>query len=194
MVRIVFVFLVAIVIAGCSGSGNGNSGSNNFSRPLHLGPGTAPSLASLDAVTTHDDVSISYGQAPDQSALSTSYLISYLRADADNDYDSTGGPGVGVIRRFDTPPVVRVAEGASAELIQQVSNVIHAINAALPNDWQLTFSRTPAPVQADHNIEAPDGEIHVHFSSRTEWPSVIQDTGASGFAPSYLICLDVFAK
>ena len=193
MTRIFVVILLAIGMLGCGGGGGsggsaGGSGNTNFSRMLQIGPGTAPAPSALDPVANHEGVSVSYGQAPDASALSQSYLLSYLRADADDDYDNTGRSDAGMIRRFYAPPVVRVAEGTAPELVQQVANVVRAINLALPNDWQLTFSRTPAPVQADSSVRAPEGEIHVHFSSRTEWPAELQD--AAGFAPTYYRCLD----
>lgn len=191
MTRTLVVILLAIGVLGCAGGGGG-SGNSNFSRTLQIGPGTAPASSALDAVASHGEVSVSYGQAPDASALSASYLVSYLRADADDDYDNTFVNVRGFIRRFAAPPVVRVAEGAVPELVQQVANVVRAINAALPNDWQLTFSRTPAPVQADSSVRAPEGEIHVHFSSRTEWPAEHQ--GVAGFAPTYFRCLDISCR
>ena len=191
MTRILVVILLATGVLGCAGGGGG-SGNRNFSRTLQIGPGTAPASSALDAVANHDQVSVSYGQAPDASALSVSYLVSYLRADADDDYDNTGGTGHGIIRRFAAPPVVRVADVAAPELVRQVANVVRAINAALPNDWQLTFSRTPASVPADSHVWAPEGEIHVHFSSRTQWPAEQQD--AAGYARTYYRCLDISCR
>ena len=187
MTRILVVILLAFGVLGCAGGGGG-SGNSNFSRMLQIGPGTPPASSALAAVASHGEVSVSYGQVPDASALNVSYLVSYLRADADDDYDNTPGNVRGVIRRFAAPPVVRVAEGAAPELVGQVANVVGAINAALPNDWQLAFSRTPAPVQADPSVRVAEGEIHVHFSSRTEWPAELQEV--AGFAQSYYRCLD----
>ena len=168
MTRIILAILIAFGISGCGGGGSGN-------------------VPRSDGFENLEELSVSYSQMPDSSALSASYLVSYLRSDADDDYENSGGELAGSIQKYERPPTVRVAADTPPVLVDQVANVVREINAALPNNWQLTFSSTPAPRQPDHTIEPPAGEIHVQFSSRTEW-GIFQD--AAGFSQIVYQCVD----
>ena len=183
MTRILLAILIAFGISGCGGGGGGSSG--NFSGSHGIGP-RPPLQSAPDATADHGEVSVSYGQTQDPSALGAPYLVSYLRADADDDYENSDRAHTGRIQKFDAPPTVRVAAGTPPELITEVANVVRDINAALPNSWQLAFSTTPAPAQPDHAIEPPVGEIHVQFSSRRHW-QVHQDR--AGFAQTFFQCI-----
>lgn len=65
-----------------------------------------------------------------------------------------------------TPPVVRVASGATSRQIGQVRRAVEIINSALPRDWQMTFD--PTPRQEDQPFGRGtvwyDGEIVVNYA------------------------------
>ena len=92
----------------------------------------------------------------------------------------------GLLLRFGgEPPTVYVAEGTRPELVDETVRAVQAINAALPEDWQLGFSRQPATAA---NIANPDGKIVVRFALQIEWPrGIASPTGKDvGVAlPSY---------
>ena len=95
-----------------------------------------------------------------RDGTSASELLRYLRADA-------GGTGGQVRRWGNTPPTVRMVEGAATDNDWvETLMAVRLINSVLPPDWQLRFSDEAA---------APDGEvdpgfIEVAFTRRENWP------------------------
>ena len=174
MMRLVFAILVTFGISGCGGGGSSSG----------IGP-SPPSLTAPDATENHGEISVSYGQTPDPSALGVSYLASYLTSDANDDYADSALAGR--IQKFETPPTIRVAAGTPPELVAEVARVVKEINTALPNNWQIHFSKSPAPVELQSDMEPEEGEIHVQFSSREEWETV---DDAAGLATRYYGCID----
>ena len=138
---------------------------------LHVGSDAAAATDQLLPVAAHGDAAVFFGPVPD--GLGAAELIAYLQADAaslaedgQDDMDDPLLPG-GLFLRFQSaPPTVRVAEGAPAELIDEAVRVVQLINAALPREWQLQFSREPAPAGT---FGAPDGEILVEFAAQENW-------------------------
>ena len=75
----------------------------------------------------------------------------------------------GLVFRFAaTPPIVRIAEGTSPELLDETVRVVQAINAALPREWQLRFGPQPPPAKAHGPL---DREILVTFAPQEDWPA-----------------------
>ena len=140
-------------------------------------------VTSSDLDTSRNKASVSglswisrFGYVTDGVGRET--VTSYLQEDAGQNTNSSFPDGF--LARFGaTPPIVRVAVGTSPELISEAVRAIQLINAALPGDWQLRFSALPAPAETDR---PPDGEIHVEFAAREDWPSRITQEGNYGMA------------
>ena len=113
----------------------------------------------LDRLSDRDGVIVSYG------TLDEGYdrldVIAYLLA-----FESPAYPGVST---FAEPPVIRLAEGTSAEFTDHTLHAVRQINAALPAAARLQISDKPAPPRSD---TVPDGEIFVDFiESKAYWPN-----------------------
>ena len=107
----------------------------------------------------HGVALIAHGEV--MSRVSRAELVRYLEADA--------ADGIGAVERWgDTPPTVRIAAGASQEMVEQTRIVVNLLNGSLPNDWQLTFDPTPVPAsegEAHHS-----GYITITFAETFDWP------------------------
>ena len=140
---------------------------------IHVGPDVAPEADALPETTVHGDARIAYGSV--QDGIGAAELIAYLEADAASLRDEQTGDGMAVdlipggllLRFIDTPPTVYVADRTPPALIDETVRAVQAINAALPKDWQLRFSRDPATAD---NIGSPEGKILVRFALQIEWP------------------------
>ena len=158
---------------------------------LHVGADVAAPADALQQAAVHGDATVSHGRV--QDGVGAAELIAYLRADAtsylqEQAEDDASGElfPEGLLLRFGgEPPTVYVAEGTRPELVDETVRAVQAINAALPEDWQLGFSRQPATAA---NIANPDGKIVVRFALQIEWPrGIASPTGKDvGVAlPSY---------
>ena len=158
---------------------------------IHVGADVAPPAGSLQEAVRHGETGVSYGTV--QDGIGAAELIAYLEADAAAFLDEEAEDGTsedffdeGQLLRFGGgPPTVYVADGTPPTLIDETVRVVQAINAALPQDWQLRFSRDPATAA---NIDNPDGKILVRFALQIEWPrGFVSPTGKDvGLAvPSY---------
>ena len=137
---------------------------------LHVGADVGPSRASLTAGIAHRGVSTSAGVVMD--GIGRAELLAYLRADAAE--SSNPGYADGYLSAFGaTPPVVRVAVGATPAMISDTVRAVQLINAALPSNWQLGFSAVSVPAGLDIS-ELSDGEIHVEFAPHADWPDRIK--------------------
>ncbi len=140
---------------------------------IHVGADVGAGADALTEVARHGDAQVSFGSVRD--GVGAAELIAYLEADAAS-YLSPEDAGTGVdlfpeglLLRFGaTPPTVRVADGTPPALIDEAVRAVQAINAALPQDWQLGFSPDPAPAGT---MEAADGEILIRFAPQEDWPS-----------------------
>ena len=130
---------------------------------VHIGADVAPPGGAAFQSGRHGAVAIFYGVAHD--GVGAEELHAYLTADArllTNEHYPDG-----YTRRFGAnPPVVRVAKGATPDLIGETVRAIQLINASLPNDWRLRVSDEPGPRDL---FRPADGEILVEFSALEEW-------------------------
>ena len=134
---------------------------------VHVGPLISiPQSDSFSTVAEHEGISIRHG--PRQDGVGADALISYLAHDARLE---------GMIKRFgDTPPTVRVVEGATPMMIGDAAEVVKAINSALPIGWQLRFSGDPALSIA----EPVEGEILIAFQDGND--TSLLPSGQEGIA------------
>ena len=160
---------------------------------IHVGADVAAAPDGLPEAARHGETRIAHGTVTD--GVGAAELIAYLEADAaslqedDEDDGMTVDfiPGGLLLRFAATPPTVYVADGTPPELVDETVRAVQAINAALPKDWQLGFSRDPATAD---NTDSPDGKIVVRFALQIEWPrGFVSPTGKDvGVAiPSYSI-------
>ena len=133
---------------------------------IHVGADVGAGTDALTQVVQHGGAQVHFGLVRD--GIGAGELIAYLEADADS-YQSPEDEGMeGMLLRFGaTPPTVRVADGTPPALVDETVRAVQAINAALPQDWQLQFSLDPAPAGT---LEAADGEILIQFAPQEDWP------------------------
>ena len=143
------------------------------SNALHVGADVTPPADALVQAALHGDARVFHGAV--QDGVGANELIAYLQADATllQDGDEEDGTGdvtiveIPLLRFRTLPPTVYVAEGTSPALVDETVRAVQAINAALPENWQLRFSREPA---TEANIGDPEGKILVRFALQIEWP------------------------
>ncbi len=138
---------------------------------IHVGADVAPPADALPQAARHGDARVFHGSV--QDGVGAAELIAYLEADTTlpPTGEEDGMPAdtiieVPLLRFRSDPPTVYVADGTPPALVDETVRVVQAINAALPQDWQLRFSPDPAPAGA---IEAPEGEILVTFARQEDW-------------------------
>ena len=139
---------------------------------IHVGADVAPPADALPQAATHGDARVFHGSV--QDGVGAAELIAYLEADTTlpPTGEEDGMPAdtiieVPLLRFRSDPPTVYVADGTPPALVDETVRAVQAINAALPQDWQLRFSRDPATAD---NIGSPDGNILVRFALQIEWP------------------------
>ena len=96
-----------------------------------------------------------------RDAQSASEVLRYLRADADSN------PNNHLRRWGDTPPTVRLVDGATADDMRDTMNAVRLLNSALPASWQLRVDTTLAARDGALN----PGFIEVAFDPRETWPT-----------------------
>ena len=151
----------------------------NLHGMLHVGADVAAPVEQLPPSANHGETRVSHGMLRD--GVGAAQLIAYLQADAvslqatdEDNMDDQLLPGGQLLRFGAMPPIVRVVEGASAELVDETVRVVQSINAALPRDWQLGFSTDAAPTDTPGPL---DGEILVTFAEQEDWPSEARPPG-----------------
>ena len=134
-----------------------------FEDRVHIGADVAPPGGVTFQSGRHGAVAVSYGVSHD--GVGPEELRTYLQADARllaNEHYPDG-----YTRRFgDNPPVVRVAKGATPDLIGETVRAVQLINASLPRDWRLRVSDELGPSDM---FRPADGEILVEFAALEEW-------------------------
>ena len=199
VVALLLFVTIVITTAGCGGGGGGSGGSVSPELPIplpepepepsqtpslasqapivdvdgsiHIGADVAPPRASLTAVDTVRGVGLSAGHVRD--GLGMEEVLAYLTADAEF-WARVYYPDGFIVRFGLTPPIVRVVEDATPDMISDTVRAVQLINASLPHDWRLRFSATLAPA----DVEGPDeGEILVRFLPYAEWPDDITVPG-----------------
>ena len=139
---------------------------------LHIGADIAPPAGALPNIAMYGDADISHGTIGD--GVGAAEMLAYLEADAltYGGADEAESPDVtvfpdGLVIRFAAlPPTIRVADGASVALIDETVRVVQAINAALPQEWQLGFDPEPVPAGT---TDVTNGEILVTFARQADW-------------------------
>ena len=139
---------------------------------LHIGADIAPPAGALPNIAMHGDADISHGTIRD--GVGAAEMLAYLEADAltyggadeAESPDVTAFPDGLVIRFAALPPTVRVEEGTSVALIDETVRVVQAINAALPQGWQLGFDPEPIPAGT---TALTDGDILATFARQADW-------------------------
>ena len=181
----------ALALAACADQDTETTGADVSSLPLqtpqlagqapivaleavtHVGADVGAGADALTQVARHGDAQVSFGSVRD--GIGAGELIAYLEADSLPPESGGGEYGmpadtiieVPLLRFSIDPPTVRVADGTLPALIDETVRVVQAINAALPQDWQLEFSSDPAPAGT---MEAADGEILIQFAPQENWP------------------------
>ncbi len=147
-----------LALVACGGGGGGMSATGSIERPqMPRAPATRP-------VVTHDGVAVGYGTRKDgvTGATLAGFLTHHRRTDSPYSEGQLWHPS--------TPPVVRVASGATPQYIQEVREAVEIINRVLPPDWQMTFD--PTPRQEDqpfgHGTVWYPGEITVNYAPSEE--------------------------
>lgn len=149
--RLAFAAAVALALAACGGGGGGGSATGSIDRP------PPPPVA------THGGVAVGYGTRKDgvPGAKLAGFLTHHQRTDSP--YNTSGE----IERWGSTPPVVRVASGATAQYVGEVRRAVEIVNSALPPDWQMTFD--PTPRQEDQPFGRGtvwyEGEIVVNYAN-----------------------------
>ena len=105
---------------------------------------------------SHDGADVGHLRLRD--GTSASELLRYLRADASY-------RNVNKVRRWASPPTVRLAEGASEKDVFDTLMAVRLINSSLPADWQLRFDETPSGSSGRHDT----GIIKVSVTPRENW-------------------------
>ena len=130
---------------------------------VHVGADVAATDDTAFRSGRHGAVAVSYGVADD--GVGAEELRAYLTADASSLTNEQYPDGYA--RRFGAdPPIVRVAEGATREMIGETVRAVQLINASLPYDWRLRISADPGP---DDLFRPDDGEVLVEFAALEEW-------------------------
>ena len=139
---------------------------------IHVGADVAASAGGLQQAALHGATAVFHGSVLD--GIGADEVIAYLKADAaslqnpEEDGAEVDLIPEGLLLRFGTvPPTVRVVDGTAPALIDETVRAVQAINAALPQDWQLAFSRELAPAGT---VTPSDGEILVVFAREEDWP------------------------
>ena len=182
---------VALALSACAERMDGSSVSDSPALPLqtplqarqapillletahHVGADVAAPADALTQVAIHGDARVFHGSV--QDGVGAAELIAYLEADSSlpqsgEEYGMAPDTIIEVpLLRFRAdPPTVHVADGTPPALVDETVRAVQAINAALPQDWQLGFSPDPAPAGT---LEPADGQIHVTFARQEDWPT-----------------------
>ena len=146
---------------------------------LHIGLDIAPSTDDLEEVTTRSDTAILHGATADGTDADT--LIAYLTDDARN--NTAPNDDERYIRRFASPPTVRIADNADQHITHLTVRALQIINAALPRDWQLELHPTPGPSANAAHPNPPINEILIQFAAKADWPpGFFNNTPIPGYA------------
>ena len=143
----------------------------------HVGAAAAPPTDALPPAINHGAVSVHHGELPNPvtRAQLVAYLhddaLAYVRADAEAGYDEQLFPDGLLLRFAADPPLVRVADGTPAELVDEAVRVVQILNMALPRDWQIGFGDEPGTA----GTTDPDpSEIIIAFAAQENWPAELR--------------------
>ena len=185
--RTCFAMVAALMLAACVGPGHDTSVTVYPGIPaplhahhapivdldgtLHVGANVGAPARQLTLIAHHGETGVSHGSVRD--GVGAAEVVAYLHADAsspisddeDDRYDQVFPDGL-LVRFGSAPPTVRAAQGTAPQMVGETLRVVQTINAALPWDWQLGFSRERPP--ADGTMPS-HGEILVEFAPGEAW-------------------------
>ena len=175
--------LAALLLYACGGGGGDGTASGPTTQ---LSIGDVPSGVPLASGGTYHGVAVSTGEV--REGESAARVLSYLQTHI------TGGPwqaGPGYtwshppgLPTFAAPPVVRIAAGSPEDFEQLVREAVRLVNAALPNDKQITIG-APAPPRVAIG-DVPTGEIFFDLTpTGADWnlaPGAVYRPGSEGLA------------
>ena len=177
--------LATILVLGCGGGGGGgptiernafvvgelplqtpvhgrNAPIIDFDGSLRVGAGVAPELSQLETTGARGEVSVSSGHVRDGAGRDA--LVEFLKP-----FVETGpSKSIAGLPTYSSPPVVRAAQGTSAEQMDYAVRAVQIINAYLPRDKRISFSSSPSPPGVG-TYEVPPGEIFIDFAPPGEW-------------------------
>ena len=156
-------------------SDSANAPSTYLGETLYVNAGVAPEARLVPVVHERGGVRVAYGRVAD--GVGADELIEYLAADA----DQTSG----IRKPFRLRLKVRVAEGATREMIDQTVRAVQLINAALPREQRLRFDDILVPREfveklrgvtckrfVCDTVDLPVGDILVQFVPAEIWMGV----------------------
>ena len=179
--------LTALLLYACGGGGgSGGTATAPTAPTAQLSIGEVPSAVPLASSGTYHGVAVSTGEV--REGENAARVLSYLQTHI------TGGPwqaGPGYIwshppglPTFAAPPVVRIAAGSPADFEQLVRDAVGLVNAALPNDKQITIGAPAPPRVAIEDV--PTGEIFFDLTpTGADWnlrPGAVYRPGSEGLA------------
>ena len=152
---------------------------------LHVGADVAPAPNTLRHAARHGDIAVSHGNLAD--GIGRDELINYLEHDLTfSRYLILPYP---VIPRIESgPPTVRIAQGTPEPMRDETIRAVQFINAALPHDWQMQVSDTPA---IPGTAPPTDSDILIQFLPREDWPEQPDHNNAVGLSFDNGITLEV---
>ena len=122
----------------------------------------SPPADQLAAGGAYNGVTVSSGRVLD--GVGADRVIEYLEQYVNlGEYKNTVG-----LETFSTRPVVRLADGTSDEFAEYATRAVQLINAALPYEKRIVFSRDSAPPLAAI-ADVPDGDIFIDFAPYEDW-------------------------
>ena len=143
----------------------------------HVGAAAAPPTDALPPAINHGAVFVRHGELPNPvtSAQLVAYLhddaLAYVRAGAEAGNDEQLFPDGLLLRFAADPPLVRVADGTPAELVDEAVRVVQLLNMALPRDWQIGFGDEPGTAGT---TDPGPSEIIIAFAAQENWPAEVR--------------------
>ncbi len=163
--RRILVLALVLLLASCGGGGVG--GEKEESEAEVVEGGGAGGGVSLPPRIPNEPVT-EFGYSANAEGVSGARLAGFLshhqRTDSPYTYE--------VLDRWgSTPPVVRIAAGATAQHVREVRRAVEIINSALPLAYQMTFDPAPREVTEREFGNAKEehfpGEIVILFTPDT---------------------------
>ena len=124
----------------------------------YVGAGVAPEAGALSPARERNGVAVSFGEV--QDGESAERVVEYL---AEQTRGGRFGRSATGLPTFAEPPMLRIAEGTSEELVAYTMRAVEVVNAALPADRRIVVGTEPAPIRTAID-DVPDGQIFIDFT------------------------------
>ncbi len=145
-----------------------------------MGAGVKPEANQLGAVRQDGDTVISSGHVRDGAGREA--VIAFVGQFIEN--FSQLHEDEPSLHTWESPPVVRVAEGATPRQTDYAVQAVQIINAYLPRENRLRFSSVPSPPGVG-TFEVDEGEIFIDYAPHRRWnpPSRLVYRGVTRTVP-----------